>query len=185
VIRGVPGRSLEIEGSLDRSRRVVGHAGELATAAVLAEYEAGHPEVAVLHSLRLPRRSVDIDHVVVAGARVWVLDSKCWAPGFHWGWGGRHRAGIRERADYRSSAPMAAHFLKRYLGSRTSVEVPVVVVWPSSGRGALRLWAWRPNGLSRVSGKQLRRFLERSVVPARADPWIVARLEGLLVCPPT
>jgi hypothetical protein len=80
---------------------------------------------------------------------------------------------------------MAAHFLKRYLGSRRSVEVPVVVVWPSSRRRALRLWAWRSDDVSRVKGARLRRFLERSVVPARADPWIVARLEGLLVCPPT
>lgn len=181
VIYGTPGRSLEDgESSLDRSRRIAGRAGELATAAVLNELQAARPGMAVLHSLRPPKGGMDIDHVVVAGARVWVLDSKCWEPGFHWGRGGRHRVGLREKAHYRTSAPRAARFLQSYLGRRTVVEEPVLVVWPSSKRKPLWLWAWKPDKVSRVSGRRLRRLLERSVPTTPADPWVVERLRRLL-----
>lgn len=58
------------------------------------------PGVDVVHGLVFPSEgsSADVDHAVVCGSRVALLDSKLWAPGHHsWTWDGsiRHAHGTR------------------------------------------------------------------------------------------
>ena len=156
-----------------------GRAGEQATAAVLS----GIPGVTVLHSLKLPGWRGDIDHVVVSGRNVWPLDSKCWAPGTYWRLGRHTFRGFRGApwAGKRTAA-MSAGALARHLGPRARVQRPLVVVWPSSRRGALRIW-YRPYGMEIVPGPELARSLRRLLGrrPRPADPDVVAALRALVV----
>lgn len=74
-------------------RGTVGAAGEAAVAAALDQ--ASLPDVAwVLHSLRVSEQGSDVDHVVLAGDRMLIIDAKCWAPGIY-GWDGKEQAVYR------------------------------------------------------------------------------------------
>lgn len=158
---GVAGKTLERgwEG-LDEGRQTVGRAGELATADVLGRMLARHPEVVVLHSLRLPgpKAHADIDHVVVSGRKVWLIDSKMWKPGIYWSFAGRHYRGLHEAPHAgKRTMPWAAKTVRAYLGPSAQVQVPIIVVWPSSRAGTLRLWAWRPTGAVGMTGQRFAR----------------------------
>lgn len=185
MIYGTPGKNLEDgQAGLDRSRRIVGRAGELATAAVLRRLEAAHPEMAVSHSLRVPARKMntDIDHVVAAGRRVWVLDSKCWQPGFYWSAGPLAMRGLH-RAPYakRRSMAVAARVLQGYLGTSAAVEVPHVVAWPSSPSQHLSVWAWRPVDARPITGERFGAVARRIIKPAPADAGVVEALARLVI----
>src|SRR3954453_8392557 len=71
----------------------IGAAGEKRTAQILDGF-AG--KAAILHDLRIPIPgiSANIDHVVVSGRRVLILDSKVWKPGIYWSLGGANRRGF-------------------------------------------------------------------------------------------
>ena len=184
MIYGTPGASLDGRFRAKAGALVAGRAGELATAAVLRSFEAAHPEVAVLHSLRVPavKMQADIDHMVVAGRRVWVFDSKCWAPGFYWSVGGLSMRGLT-RAPYakRHTMAAAARVLQGYLGASAAVEEPVVVVWSSSNARKASVWAWQPADAKPIAGKRFAAVVGRIVKPAPADPGIVGALAQLLI----
>lgn len=184
MIYGTPGQSLDGRFQAKAGALLAGRAGELATAAVLRRFEAAHPEVAVLHSLRVPaaKMKADIDHVVVAGRRVWVFDSKCWAPGFYWSVGGLAMRGF-SRAPYAKRRTMAAavRVLQGYLGASAAVEVPIVVVWPSSEARRASVWAWKPTEARPITGERFAAVVGRIVKPAPADPGVVGALAQLLV----
>ncbi|MCG7308056.1 MULTISPECIES: nuclease-related domain-containing protein [Brachybacterium] len=60
----------------------VGVAGEKRTAELLETWLDGISRVAILHSLRFPgSERADIDHVVMIGHRVFIIDSKAWKGG--------------------------------------------------------------------------------------------------------
>lgn len=177
---GSPSSTLADAG-LDAARTAVGHAGELATAAVLHDFVTAHPEVAVLHSLRLPdpKAHADIDHALVSGRRVWLIDSKCWQPGFYWSLGGRHYRGLTP-APHTGKRTMdwAARAVRACLGPAARVETPLVVVWPSRD-GAARLAFYRPVGARAVAGRRLAWWLEGHVRARQAEPGVVAALRAL------
>ena len=183
MIYGTPGQSLDGRFRAKAGALVAGRAGELATAAVLRQFEAAHPEVAVLHSLRVPARKMqaDIDHVVVAGRRVWAIDSKCWVPGFYWSIGELAMRGLHP-APYAKRRTMvaAARVLQGYLGASAGVEVPVVVVWSSSKAHTARVWAWRPAEARPITGKRFAAVVGRIVKPAPADADVVEALVQLV-----
>lgn len=181
---GTAGKTLEQGWSgLDAGRQAVGRAGELGTADVLAKFAARHPEVVVLHSLRLPdpKAHVDIDHVVVSGHKVFIIDSKVWKPGFYWSFGQKHYRGLHAapHAGKRTMA-WASQAVQRFLGPQAKVQVPIIVVWPSSVKKPLRLWAWRPPEAQGMSGRRFASDAARIVRPRPADPEIVAALRRLL-----
>lgn len=61
---------------------VFGIAGERRTAELLETWLGGISRVAILHSLRFPGSArADIDHVVLIGHRLFVIDSKAWKGG--------------------------------------------------------------------------------------------------------
>ena len=172
--------TLELAG-LDAKRTISGGAGELATAAVLHDFEACHPEVAVLHSLRLPdpKTHTDIDHVVVAGRRVWLIDSKCWKPGTLDFWPAPlsqpHAGASRQQAD----DGLGAKAIQAYLGRTAPVETPLIVVCPSSRARTTRLGLWRPAGARSMTGQRFAARVRRIVKQAPADPGLVAALARL------
>lgn len=57
----------------------VGAEGEGWTALALQVFAERHPEVVVAHSLSVPGSSADIDHAVVIGDHITVIDSKLWS----------------------------------------------------------------------------------------------------------
>ena len=184
---GVPGLSLSGPGTWATSAeaREQGRRGEERTAAVLAHLlTPGGPSV--LHSLRLPMAGVeaDIDHVVVAGRDVWILDSKTWRPAFYWTLRGRTRRGWRpvSFADRHTSEMALQSLRRRFVESEVSAVVhrPLVVVWPSNQASQMNLALYRPRGAKAIHGDALEGRLARMSQSGPADPAVVAVLYPLL-----
>ncbi|MDB6425892.1 nuclease-related domain-containing protein [Curtobacterium sp. 20TX0008] len=183
-------------GSLDSAHAVfgsssanqVGAAGERRTAALLDRVAAAENGPTVLHDLRIPGARANLDHVVVSGADVWLLDTKVWRPGFYmtvfgntWRLGG---AGIARFAPGdKRTLPMAAKAIQAHLdaaGTRGRVRGSALVIWPSSTTPrSLRLWAYRPKEARALSEQGLRRLLRTTARPA--DPFVVSALVPLLI----
>ena len=160
-----------------------GAIGEQSTAHVL-DTLAGRSKITVLHDLRvpIPGLSINIDHVVVAGRTVLLIDSKRWRPGFYWTVNDRTRIGLVDAPHVDKKSVALAHKASvSYLASADAyVPTPLVTVWPSRGR--VSLWAARFPGARLVHGRRLARAVKKAVkVGQNADPDIVARLAPLLV----
>lgn len=61
------------------SNAKVGADGEGWTALALQDFAERHPEAVVAHSLSIPGSNADIDHIVVIGDHITVIDSKLWS----------------------------------------------------------------------------------------------------------
>ncbi|HEY5117254.1 MAG TPA: nuclease-related domain-containing protein [Nakamurella sp.] len=164
----------------------VGRSAELRTAEVLDELagRAGGPSV--LHDLAIPIPGItaNIDHVVVSGRRVLIVDSKGWRPARYWSVGGAAFRGWRRFEHARTGTPrMAVNAVTGYLrgrGVRASLVTPVVAVWPSSTRGRLSVALLGMEGCHPVRGEQLARVVRRAVGLRTADQEVVAALARLL-----
>lgn len=168
----------------------VGERGELATAEVLARFaRAGGPTV--VHDLTLPVKgsSANIDHVVISGRNLWIIDSKCWLPGTYWTWRGVTRRGLAPFpvADKRYLG-FAAQVLDTYcaqLGLRAHIRLPLIVVWPSREAGRVSVRWYQPKAARAVPGPSLGRVGRRLFSSDPADPRVVSAMAGLLSHPPT
>ncbi|MEK6311944.1 MAG: nuclease-related domain-containing protein [Curtobacterium sp.] len=171
-------------GAADTNR--VGAGGELRTAELLNEIADLPDGPTVMHDLQVPGSRANIDHVVVSGSRVHLIDTKVWRPGFYctiaggtWRTGGR---GVLERFEPgdKRTLPLAAHRLEEMFaraGVHARVQRSTIVVWPSSvGKASpkLRLWAYRPAGARAVVGDRMRGALRYARRPAH--PKVVAAL---------
>lgn len=153
----------------------IGAAGEQRTAEILDRLanQPGGPDV--IHDCRIPIPgiSANIDHIVVSGADVWLIDSKVWKPGFYWTLGGTTRRGLTRfpPADKRT-LPMAADGIRGFL--RTGARIhQLLVIWPSNQSTPLRTFAYHPAGATRaISGPVFARhpiIRRRSGAPAITD----------------
>lgn len=142
-------------------------------------------KAAVMHDLRvpLPGFKSNIDHAVVSGSSVLLIDSKLWKPGFYWsllgprrGWEKVPHAGKSQ--DYITRA--VTSYLK---GTPARVETPRLVVWSSRDGQPLSTWALRVPGAVVVNGTGIVPVVRAFVRRGPADPVIVARLRQLLVRP--
>lgn len=138
--------------------------------------------VTVLHDLKVPMPNItaNIDHVVVSGRTVWLIDSKMWKPGFLWTIAGQTRRGMQPfpSAD-KQTMLMARRSIERFLsGTDAHVRTPIVAVWSTSSTQAW-LWALRVPGAHAVHGHRLLSRLPRDGQPA--DPAIVAQLQRLMI----
>lgn len=161
--------------------------GELNTSHVLEilALQPGGPTV--LNNLRFPKQSIkaNIDHVLVAGSRVLVIDSKRLHPGTY--------AGDSPKTLTRNGAPSdniktktgitATNLLRGYLTDRhtqPSMDLPLLVLWPSSpgviDHGRLRL-----PGVRTTTGPALYNFVICNQLFAPADPAIVNKLRQLVL----
>src|SRR5699024_9636416 len=62
--------------------------GEMMTAEILRDRLSGIPLAQIIHGIRFPGSvDADVDHVVLCGGRVLLLDSKYWAPGHYYWYG--------------------------------------------------------------------------------------------------
>jgi len=161
-----------------------GARGELRTAEVLATFAArGGPTV--IHDLNVPivGNSGNIDHVVVSGRDVWLIDSKLWMPGTYWTWHGVTRRGrsVFPPADKRFMGFAAAaigQYLVR-LKVPAKVRTPLIVVWPSRQTGRMTLWFYWPQDARALPGSALATTGRRLFSGAAADPRIVSALAAL------
>jgi len=173
----------------------MGQAGEVRMAAILDPL-ARPGGATVLHDLRIPIPgfTANIDHVVVSGRTVLLIDSKMWKPGFYWTVGGKTRRGWRRFAvTSRSGKPaypaetktmsMAYDTITRYLhgrGINARIARPLVVVFSSSQRARLDVWMLKFPGARAMTGDAFGRRARWLVGKRGADPVIVAALAELL-----
>jgi hypothetical protein len=188
LILGVPGGGLrrgQVHGSVGAV--TAGAAGEERTAAVLNRL-AEQWGCTVLHDFMLPsaKYQANVDHAIVSGNSVVLIDTKVWAPGFYWGLSNCYR-GLEKfpPADKRTMS-MAVTMLGGYLRSAGAVvnRTPIIAIWPSNDSRQLRTWAWRsPQGYKPVHGDRLEKHLKAMGLRRPAAPAIVDALSRLLVTP--
>jgi len=164
----------------------IGQGGEVRTGRVLDELARRPGGPTVLHDLNIPIPgfTANIDHVVVSGRTVHLIDSKVWKPGFYWTIRGRTFRGLSRFAFAdKKTMPMAVEVISRYLARRqVSAEVahPLMVLWPSSARTVTTTWALRSPGVRVVLGDRFAARARRFVGVKPADPVVVAALVRLV-----
>lgn len=182
---GRAGTGLEGAPSWAANAEVVRHglAGERKTAAVLERAVSKAPGTVVLHDLAIPIPgfTANIDHALVSGERVLLIDSKAWAAGFYWTAGGVTRRGLAKfpPADKRTvelAADRIAGLLDRRAPAAT-IERSIIVVWPTRGRVSMR-WATMPGG-DLVPGHHLARRASQ-FLDAPADRGVINVLSKLV-----
>ena len=173
-IFGQAGASLA-EGSFlaDKSTQLAGLQAEYRTANILNALSLKGPSVA--HDLDLPFKNVgaNIDHVIVFGSNVLIIDSKQWSGNYFYTIAGRT---FRDRELFtpadKKTLPMASQALSGFFARNNihgvNILTPIMCVW---GSGLRNFALFRPPGAKAVRGEQLRRYLSRNVteVNARAD----------------
>jgi hypothetical protein len=185
---GRPAGSLhEMNGRASAGQINAGRLGEQKTASVLGRLcVPGGPTV--LHDLTLPMRgiSANIDHIVVSGRNVTIIDSKYWKPGIYWTLFGRTFNGVHrvKHADKRTTQ-MASRAIGSWLQTRHGhnyaiVKKPILVIWPSSQRGASSLFFYSPITAVAMSGAKFTRRMRHTLGSKQADPSIVAALMPLV-----
>lgn len=107
--------------------------GEQRTATLLSEWVEGIPGVRVFHSMRFPAAmtDADVDHIIVSGNNVLIIDSKMWGRGrYAWAEDGRHvwtysPAGTRQAEPYARSVNSIVDAIDGYqdiLGNHAMVQ---------------------------------------------------------------
>lgn len=145
----------------------------------------------ILHDLKVPavKGNANIDHVVVSGNRVHLVDAKAWKPGFIWSMGGTSRRGLRRFAPASSTSMQYAKTQVEALllakGLRGVSVDATVVVWPTSA-GSLSLWALTMPGARVIRADQLGSWARRNTRGrnAAANPEVVRALAAWLITAP-
>lgn len=174
----------------DQSTAKVGAKGEQRTGRLLNALATAPDGPTVLHDLRIPLPGVNanIDHIVVSGRKVTILDSKVWKPGFYWTLFGATRRGLERFAPAdKQTMRMARESITSYLqkqGLRADVRTPLLVVWSSQkNRPTSSLAFLRSPGASAVNGSTFETSASRFTGSKPADDGIVAALAQLLLRP--
>ncbi|HEX9088350.1 MAG TPA: nuclease-related domain-containing protein [Arthrobacter sp.] len=158
----------------------IGAQGEERTAMTLNGFGL---KAAVLHDLRVPIPGFksNIDHIIVSGKRVLVLDTKVWKPGFYWTLAGKNRRGTeRIKHTEKDVAYLQAALITYLRGTGATITLPHLVIWPSSTHAKISFWLLRVPGASRLlHGTALLGFTKRFITRAPADPVITAKLAAL------
>jgi hypothetical protein len=183
-VYGTAGTGLANDSSFAANDAVarIGAGGEERTQQILNGFGL---KAAVLHDLRvpIPGFKANIDHVVVSGKRVLVLDTKVWKPGFYWTLFGKNRRG-GERVDHtaKDQGYIQQALITHLRGLDATVSAPALVIWPSSTRQPISFWLLRVPGTSRLlHGAALVGFVKRFIGRTPADPAITRRLSELCV----
>jgi hypothetical protein len=143
-------------------------------------------KAAVLHDLRipLPGFKANIDHAVVSGKSVLLIDSKMWKPGFYWSMLG-YRRGWEKTPHVGKSQEYVANAMNAFLkGTGAKVLTPHLVVWSSRDGQPLSTWMLNVPGAEVVNGLRIVPVMKSFVRGGSADPAIVRRLQELLVKAP-
>jgi hypothetical protein len=161
-----------------------GRDGERAAAAALAAALLTDPHAYVFHDLVVPGRPENLDHVVVRGRRVLIVDAKRWQPGVYWTAGGVTRRGL-ERVPHadRHSLPAAARHLADQL-ARPDIDISTMLLLVPSRPGRCSTALYRPAGRSTVTtGRTVAWTVRRAVGtrPVDDDGRLLRALYGMVV----
>jgi hypothetical protein len=172
----------------------IGADGERRTAKILDQLVAKNGGPSVLHDLDIPnpKYSANVDHVIVSGRTVTIIDTKVWAAKFYWTVGGRTYRGLKRFASVakdgttsypaeKRTLPLARSEYAKYLGiPETDIRLGLII-WPASPR-PMSLLLFRGAGFpTSVDGTKL--------TPGRAgrlfghkpaDPALLVKLARLL-----
>lgn len=109
----------------------IGAAGEAKTQALLDVFGK---QAGVFHDLRvpIPGFKANMDHVIVSGRKVLIIDTKVWQPGFHWTWAGANRRGLKRVSHTEKDQAWVTKAMTKYLdGTGANVWDVRIAVWPS------------------------------------------------------
>lgn len=167
----------------------VGRNGEIATGALLNKFAAMDGGVSVMHDLKVPsaKYKANIDHVVVSGRTVYVIDAKVWKPAFYWTLGEKTRRGFeRFEPAEKQTMVVISNALRAYFdqyGIKVNLPTPLLFVWPSSKRGSLNTRFLSVPGADTIAGPKVEKVAERLFSGRRAkpaDPQVIAALAPLV-----
>ncbi|MFE6966806.1 nuclease-related domain-containing protein [Agromyces sp. NPDC057679] len=149
--------------------------------------------VTVLHDLNMPgtKYAANVDHVVVSGDTVTIIDSKVWQGNFYWTVGGATFRGLRRfKAKTKAGAvtfpaekrtlPMARDLLAEHLGIPKSKIKTALIIWPTGPKPLSTLF-FRPPGRPLIVHGPLLTGVVAGVLFGRsqADPRLVSKLARL------
>lgn len=161
----------------------MGTKGEQLSEKVLNTFSS---RAAVMHDLRvpIPGFKANIDHVIVSGRRVLILDSKMWKPGFYWTLAGVNRRG-REKVPHtgKDQAWITKAVESHLRGTGAEVLTVRLVIWPSRTGEKASTWLLKVPGAILITGDALARTVRSFIGRRPADDRIVARLAELIVTP--
>lgn len=183
---GTPGGSLKTGQSWAANDAVLRHgaAGEQRTADLLNSLP---DNFAVFHDLRVPTKKItaNIDHVVLTGKHLIIIDSKAWAGGIYWSHGSKNRRGL-SAVDHvgKKTMQIAASSMQAALGGHGGViHQPVIAVWPSSTIKAPVLLNPYTPASKIIHGSRLMTHIRKTVrfKTSPPDPGLVNELRKLLI----
>lgn len=149
----------------------VGRRGEVQTGALLDAQSGRFPHATVIHDVMVPGIRANVDHIVVSGRSVMLIDSKVWAPGWYWSfrgvsYRGREVFGAANKQTMAIAEQVVCKSLRESGCEGVSVS-SVLYVWESSGR--IRPVFFRPSGCRAVVGRRAIARDVRRVMRERAD----------------
>jgi hypothetical protein len=163
-----------------------GSDGEVMTAAVMNKVALSVAGPTVLHDVRipLPGVSANIDHLIVSGGLITIVDSKMWKPGFYWTMFGRSFRGTESFPHAnKQTMVMAADALEK-LGADNGVSVavvnPLMVIWSSRKYPKLKVDWLKPTGAKAITGEDFTKKLPRMFGKLAADPEVINLLLPLV-----
>lgn len=167
----------------------VGAVGEARTGRILDQLATREGGPTVIHDVRIPIPgfTANIDHVVVSGREITLIDSKVWRSGFYWTLGGTTRRGM-ELAPHcdKKTLPTGVNGIGRMLrnmGVTARFRRSVLVVWPGKDGISPNLMLYRPQStVAIVAGneQQALRRIARLTGSRPADPQVVSALSRIL-----
>ncbi|MBC9927322.1 nuclease-related domain-containing protein [Leucobacter sp. cx-169] len=181
---GRAGRSLDTGANwvANDAVRKVGQGAEVRTGEALLENTKRGPSVINDLRIPIPGFKANIDHLVMHGNRILLIDAKAWAGGVFWTVGGVTRRGMTmfPEAD-KKTLPTAAGAIQRFLHKQGIgdfiVERPLLAVWNTT---PVSFAAYRPAGDTRVvRGAMLSHWLKRHTKAQGARPDIMVALAAL------
>lgn len=160
-----------------------GAKGEQKTEALLNGFAK---KAAVLHDLRIPIPGfkANIDHAIVSGKDVLLIDSKMWKPGFYWSPLG-YRRGWEKVPHIGKSQEYVSRAMRSFLdGTGAHILQPHLVIWSSRDGQPVSTWLLNVPGATVVNGLRIVPTVKSFIGRQPADPAIVNRLRELLVSAP-
>jgi hypothetical protein len=185
---GTPGASLSGDSFYDKRKRAdVGASGERRTADLLrALQQRRHPanQFAVIHDVMLPsdRYTANIDHIVIAGKTVMIIDSKVWSSGLYVTFKGKtyvlhskktrtqyNKMIARFEAGDHKTLPMTLNILNEWTRQHGMNQViftnPLMIVWPPEGKSNPSVRFYTPPGVTTAMTPEVARVrLARSIL---------------------
>lgn len=164
----------------------VARAGAVAEERMQGLLDSFRQQAAVFHDLRIPIKGfrANIDHVIVSGRHVLVIDTKNWQPGFYWSLGGVNRRGLTRVKHTEKDQAWVQRALTSFLaGTGATVHTPLVAVFPSRA-GRANTTFMRVPGATVVPAETITHRVERFIGVKPSDDAITRKLTTLVTKAP-